>query len=75
MKEGAFNRKVVVVTGGGMGLGQAYCRAFAAEGAIVICPDFNAEAATQTVNEIRAAGGIAHAMTVDVPNPTRLPRW
>jgi len=66
MKEGAFNRKVVVVTGGGMGLGQAYCRAFAAEGAIVICPDFNAEAATQTVNEIRAAGGIAHAMTVDV---------
>lgn len=66
MKTGQFTDKVVVVTGGGMGLGQAYCRAFAAEGATVVCPDFNIEAARQTVDEINAAGGKAHAMHVDV---------
>ena len=66
MKIGEFHDKVIVVTGGGMGLGQAYCRAFAAEGATVICPDLNGIAAQQTVDEIKTAGGLAFAMTVDV---------
>jgi 3-oxoacyl-[acyl-carrier protein] reductase len=68
MKANEFNDKVVVVTGGGMGLGQAYCRAFSAEGATVVCPDRNEEAARATVDEIVKAGGKAHAMKVDVTN-------
>ncbi len=66
MSLGQFKDSVVVVTGGGMGLGKAYCQAFAAEGAKVVCPDYNEEAAKQTAAEINAAGGTALAMKVDV---------
>ena len=66
MGSGQFKDKVVVVTGGGMGLGKAYCKAFADEGATVVCPDYNEEAAKETVAEIVAAGGLAKTMKVDV---------
>ena len=66
MNSQQFLGQVVVVTGGGMGLGKAYCQAFAAEGATVVCPDINREAAEQTVKEIQGSGGKALAMSVDV---------
>lgn len=58
--------KVVVITGGGGGIGSATCRRFAEEGARVVVADVNAEAAARVVDEIRAAGGEATAMIVNL---------
>ncbi len=51
-----FKDKVVVVTGGASGQGEAACRLFAAEGAKVVVADWNGEGAERVAAEI---GGIA----------------
>ncbi len=56
--------KVVIVTGGGRGLGGAYCEAVAAEGALVVAADIRDTAAT--VAKIEAAGGQAVGTHLDV---------
>lgn len=61
-----LNGKVVVVTGGGGGIGSATSRRFAEEGARVVVADVGAEAAAGVVDAIRAAGGEAAAMVVDL---------
>ena len=53
--------KVAIVTGGGRGLGAAYCRALAAEGASVVVADITEAGAREVAGEI---GGFA--VTVDV---------
>jgi NAD(P)-dependent dehydrogenase (short-subunit alcohol dehydrogenase family) len=67
--------RVAVVTGGGRGLGRAYCLMLAAHGAKVIVNDMGSTAngdgadaapAQQVVNEILAAGGQAAANIADV---------
>jgi len=57
---------VVIVTGGGSGLGRAFCYAFADEGASIVCPDINFEDAKETVAEITKKGGKALAIKTDV---------
>ncbi|MGA2954910.1 MAG: 3-oxoacyl-ACP reductase family protein [Thermodesulfobacteriota bacterium] len=59
--------KIAIVTGGGRGMGAAYCVAMAREGAKVIVNYVgNAKAAESVVNQIRKDGGEAQAFQADV---------
>lgn len=58
--------RVAIVTGGGHGIGAAYCRAIAGEGAKVAVVDLDGSAAKEVANEIRKDGGDALAIPVDV---------
>ncbi len=49
-----FENKVVVVTGAAQGIGEAYARALAKEGAAVVVADLNAEAGEQVAASINA---------------------
>ena len=60
--------KVAIVTGGGQGMGKAYCLGFAEEGAKIVVVDLNEETARQTADEIQANGGRALPVKVDVSN-------
>ncbi|HEX7759007.1 MAG TPA: SDR family NAD(P)-dependent oxidoreductase [Caulobacteraceae bacterium] len=72
---GLLDGKVAVVTGGGNGLGEAYCKLFAQEGASVVVNDLGGDrtgaggsisAAQSVVNAILAVGGKAVANGDDV---------
>ena len=55
-----------IVTGAGSGIGRAIALGFAREGARVVCADINLPSARATADDIRAAGGEALAVHVDV---------
>ena len=61
-----LNGKVAAVTGAGAGIGRAYVRALAREGAAVVVNDFSREAAEDAVAEIVGLGGRALANVADV---------
>ncbi|AIY16272.1 SDR family oxidoreductase [Pimelobacter simplex] len=61
-----FENKVVVVTGAAQGIGEAYAKALAAEGAAVVVADVNAEAGEQVAKQIEADGGQALFVRCDV---------
>jgi NAD(P)-dependent dehydrogenase (short-subunit alcohol dehydrogenase family) len=64
--------KAAVITGGGSGIGRASSLRFAQEGAAVAVADINTKAAEAVVDEIKAAGGHAVALTVDVGDEAQL---
>lgn len=64
-----FDGKVSIVTGAGGGIGQAYAEALAGAGAQVCVADINLEGAEAVASGIRAAGGDAIAVAVDVADP------
>ena len=61
---GQLDGKVAIVTGGGRGLGRAYCTALAAEGAAVVAADTRETDAT--VAAVEAAGGRIAGVSLDV---------
>jgi len=63
---GQFDEKVGIITGAGGGIGQAYAEALAREGAAVVVADINVEGAQRVAAGIRAEGGTALALPVDV---------
>jgi NAD(P)-dependent dehydrogenase (short-subunit alcohol dehydrogenase family) len=63
---GTFDNKVVVVTGGALGIGRATALAFAREGGQVTIADVNAAAGNQTLAEIQALGTHGHLVVGDL---------
>ena len=63
---GAFEGKVVIVTGGGSGIGRASALRLAADGARVCNADVRLDAASAVVAEIEGRGGAALACRADV---------
>jgi NAD(P)-dependent dehydrogenase (short-subunit alcohol dehydrogenase family) len=63
---GRVEGKVALVAGAGGGIGGAGAEGIAREGAAVVCADIDAAAAEATAARIRAAGGRATAIALDV---------
>jgi NAD(P)-dependent dehydrogenase (short-subunit alcohol dehydrogenase family) len=61
--------KVSVVTGAATGIGRAIAERLAAEGALTLCADVDAEGVEATAAAIAAAGGQAEAHRCDVSDP------
>lgn len=57
--------RVALITGGGSGIGRAYCEAMAEFGADVACNDINMEGAQETVELIKRFGHRAIAIKAD----------
>ena len=63
---GKLDGKVAIITGAGMGMGQAGAILFAKEEAKVVVVDWNAEAGKETVKMIKESGGEAIFVKADV---------
>lgn len=63
-----FKNTVAIVTGGGMGLGQALCEELAHQGAIVVIADIDSNAASQVAERLQQNGARVRAVHVDVAN-------
>jgi NAD(P)-dependent dehydrogenase (short-subunit alcohol dehydrogenase family) len=64
-----FQDKVAIVTGAGQGIGEAYAKGLAAEGARVVIAEINEAQGERVAGEIAAAGGTARFVRVDVASP------
>jgi 2-keto-3-deoxy-L-fuconate dehydrogenase len=62
----SLSNKTALVTGGGSGIGRAISTLFAKQGASVYILDLDEKGATQTVEEIKAAGGNAGFISCNV---------
>src|SRR5437763_11535232 len=65
-RDGIRPGEVVVVTGGGGGFGQAFCRRFARDGAKVAIWDYDAKLGEEILGKVKAEGGQARFFKVDL---------
>lgn len=63
---GKLSNRVAVVTGAGRGIGAATAKKLAAEGAVVVVNDRDADAAAATTRQINAATGSGQGRAVDI---------
>ncbi|MDT3405489.1 SDR family NAD(P)-dependent oxidoreductase [Mucilaginibacter terrae] len=68
----SLKNKAAVITGGGSGIGKAISKLFAKQGAIVHIIELNADAAQQTIKEIKAVGGEAFAHSGNVTDQQQI---
>ncbi len=61
-----LNDRVAIVTGGGKGIGSAYARGLAGEGAKVVVADIDFDGAKNVAGQIVSGGGEAVAVEVDI---------
>ncbi|HEY3063607.1 MAG TPA: glucose 1-dehydrogenase [Chloroflexota bacterium] len=71
---GAFDGKVIVVTGGALGIGRATALAFAGAGGRVTIADINAAAGNETIAAIGALGAQGHLVVGDVARASECER-
>lgn len=71
LRDGQFRGRVAFVTGGGSGIGEAICHMLAANGCAVAVADIAPVAAARVAGEIRAAGGQALDVVLDVADPAQ----
>jgi 3-oxoacyl-[acyl-carrier protein] reductase len=71
--EGRLTGKTALVTGASQGIGEAIAKRLASEGAKVVVAARNAEKLAALVDAIESAGGRAHALTLDVAEPSSIP--
>jgi 3-oxoacyl-[acyl-carrier protein] reductase len=64
-----FKDKIAIVTGAGQGIGEAYAKALATEGARVAVAEVNEAQGRRVAAEIAAGGGEAKFIHVDVASP------
>lgn len=65
---GRLDGRVIVVTGGALGIGRAFAGAFVQEGASVVIADIDGAAGEAAASELGEAGGQALAVQTDVSN-------
>lgn len=71
--EGRLSGKTALVTGASQGIGEGVAKRLAADGAKVVVAARNAEKLSALVAAIEAAGGRAHALTLDVAEAAAIP--
>lgn len=69
---GLLTGKVIFITGASRGIGAAAARLFASEGAAVVLAARSTDALDRIVTEIRADGGVAGAVTLDLADPASI---
>ncbi len=69
-----FKNTVAIVTGGGMGLGQALCEELAHHGAVVVIADIDGNAASRVAGRLQQNGAPVRAVHVDVANEADVAR-
>ncbi|AWB93314.1 SDR family NAD(P)-dependent oxidoreductase [Aeromicrobium chenweiae] len=69
---GLLTGKAIFVTGASRGIGAAAARLFATEGASVVLGARSTDALDQVVADIRADGGVADAVRVDLADPATI---